>query len=604
MNFKTIHEIISHHASITPNKNAIYGLGQEPTTYNQLFRQIVKVSNFLNKFGIHRNDPVAIVLPNGPLMATSFLAIASFASSAPLNPSYTSSEFDFYLNDLMAKLVVVEQGSTSPIIQVASKLNIPVIYLHTETPQHAGLFGFSISKTNLSQQTPHFAQKNDIALILHTSGTTSRPKMVPLTQKNLCTSAQNIANTLRLTSTDHCLNIMPLFHIHGLMAAVLAPIIAGASIVCTPGFYAPKFFNWLDEYKPTYYTAVPTIHQAILHRAKSNESIINQHNLRFVRSSSSSLAPSVMSDIEKIYKVPVIEAYGMTEASHQIASNPLPPGKRKPGSVGKPAGPEVAIMHEDYPEFLHEMEIGEIVIRGENVTLGYLNNEEANRKSFPKGWFRTGDQGYLDEEGYLYITGRIKEIINRGGEKISPREVDEALLLHPMVQQAVTFSIPDQRLGEDIGAAVILHDARLSEKDLKLFLSERLALHKIPRIILFLDEIPKGATGKIQRIGLAKKLGIVSGSDDKTPLFDIITQPETLTESKIFNIWKNVLQKEKFGINQRFREVGGDSMLATLVHQELEAVFGLELSLVEIYSAATIKEQANLIEKKSKTYDN
>ena len=538
MNFKTIHEIISHHASITPNKNAIYGLGQDPTTYNQLFQQTIKTSNFLRKIGIHRYDPVAIVLPNGPLMATAFLSIASFTSSAPLNPSYTSSEYDFYLNDLKAKLVIVEEGSTSPIIQVASKLKIPVTFLQKETPQHAGLFGFSISKKVLSQPTPNFAQKNDVGLILHTSGTTSRPKMVPLTQSNLCASAQNIVQTLKLSSKDRCLNIMPLFHIHGLMAAVLSTILAGGSIFCTTGFYAPNFFDWLDEYKPTYYTAVPTMHQAILGRTKPDEAIINQSSLRFVRSSSSSLAPSVMSEIEKIFNVPVIEAYGMTEASHQIASNPLPPGKRKPGSVGKPAGPEVAIMHEDSPEFLEEMEIGEIVIRGENVTLGYLNNEEANRKSFPKGWFRTGDQGYLDEDGYLFITGRIKEIINRGGEKISPREVDEALLLHPLVKQAVTFSIPDQRLGEDIGAAVILHNEEISEKDLKLFLSKKLALHKIPRIILFLEEIPKGATGKMQRIGLAKKLGIVSGSCDKAPLHDMITQPKTITESKIFNIWK------------------------------------------------------------------
>jgi len=419
--------------------------------------------------------------------------------------------------------------------------------------------------------------------------------MVPLTLKNLCTSAENIRQTLRLTPDDRCLNIMPLFHIHGLMAAVLASIIAGASIVCTPGFYAPKFFGWLDEFKPSWYTAVPTMHQAILDRSQDHLDVIKKSSLRFIRSSSSSLAPNVMSAIEETFGVPIIEAYGMTEASHQMACNPLPPGIRKPGSVGLPAGPEITIMDENEPDILSENNLGEIVIRGDNVTLGYVNNPEANLKSFTKGWFRTGDQGYLDSEGYLFITGRLKEIINRGGEKISPREVDEILLKHPKVLQAVTFSMPDEDLGENVAAAVIISGSTLNEQDLKRYAAEHLAPHKVPATIVILDEIPKGPTGKLQRIGLAKKLGLGDFTERTVKSMTVYVAPRTTEEKTICKIWEKILDRQRIGVHDDFRSLGGDSMLATLIHSELETVFGRSIPLVDLYQASSIAKQAALI---------
>jgi acyl-CoA synthetase (AMP-forming)/AMP-acid ligase II len=331
---------------------------------------------------------------------------------------------------------------------------------------------------------------------------------VPLTQQNICASAANIADSLALTPEDHCLNIMPLFHIHGLIAAVLSSLSAGATVTCTPGFNALRFFAWLKEIDPSWYTAVPTMHQAILARAPRNREIIDAGRLRLIRSSSASLPPQVMTAVEQTFAVPVIEAYGMTEAAHQMASNPLPPRDRYPGSVGVAAGPEIAIM-DAIGNVLPAGSIGEIVIRGANVTAGYQSNPEANAAAFTDGWFRTGDQGFLDEHGYLRLTDRLKEIINRGGEKISPREVDEVILDHPDVAQVVTFSMPHEKLGEDVAAAVVLTDgATLAEKELQDFVAERLADFKVPRIILFVDEIPKGATGKLARIGLAEKLGL------------------------------------------------------------------------------------------------
>jgi len=458
----------------------------------------------LNAIGIGRNDRVAIVLPNGPEMATAFLAIAAGATTAPLNPAYRAEEFDFYLADLKARALVVAEGVETPARAAAQKLGITVLELVPGGA--AGRFTLA-GGTQAPAAHPGMATAEDIALVLHTSGTTARPKIVPLTQANVTASAHHIGATLMLTPDDACLNVMPLFHIHGLIAAVLSSIGAGGSVVCTPGFDALKFFRWLDEERPSWYTAVPTMHQTILTRASRNEAIIARARLRFIRSSSASLPGPVMRQMEAVFGAPLVESYGMTEASHQMASNPLG-GPRKPGLVGLPAGPEIAIMDDD-GAILEQGAIGEVVIRGPNVTPGYEANPEANAKAFLHGWFRTGDQGMLDEDGFLMLTGRLKELINRGGEKVSPLEVDGILSDHPAVAQALTFAIPHAKLGEEVGAAVVLREGMaLTERELRDFAAKSLADFKVPRKIVFLAEIPKGATGKLMRIGLAEKLGI------------------------------------------------------------------------------------------------
>jgi acyl-CoA synthetase (AMP-forming)/AMP-acid ligase II len=459
----------------------------------------------LNAMGIGRGDRVAIVLPNGPEMAAAFIAIAAGATTAPLNPAYRTEEFDFYLSDLNAKALVILEGMESPALGVAAARNIPVIRL--VPGDVAGDFTLQGAKSAPAAEGG-YAGEDDIAMVLHTSGTTSRPKIVPLTHTNITASAHHIGRTLSLTPEDVCLNIMPLFHIHGLIAATLSSMAAGACVVCTPGFNALKFFGWFEEAHPTWYTAVPTMHQAILSRAERNREIIEKGRLRLIRSSSSSLPPQVMEALEKTFHVPVVEAYGMTEASHQMASNPLPPRQRFAGSVGIAAGPDVAIMDEA-GALLPAGGLGEVVIRGRNVTKGYEANPDANAKAFTNGWFRTGDQGVIDQAGYLRLTGRLKELINRGGEKISPLEVDTVIMDHPAVAQVVTFGVPHDMLGEDVAAAVVLREGAVcDERELRAFVSARVADFKVPRKIVFLAEIPKGATGKLQRIGLAAKLGI------------------------------------------------------------------------------------------------
>ena len=496
----TIRDLINNNkdeniAITSENNNAI--------KYSDLKKHIINISGQLASQGITPSNRAAIVLPNGPEMATAFLSISSYMSAAPLNPSYKLKEYEFYLQDLMPKIVIVEKDSQNPAVEAAKNLGIEICEIKKIDNAPAGIF-------NLYNKTTNFelATENNEALVLHTSGTTSRPKVVPLTNKNIFSSATNIANSLQLSSQDHCYNIMPLFHIHGLIAVLSSSINAGASVYASSGFNALKFLETADKESITWYSGVPTMHQAILMRAKKNPKLAEELSLRFIRSSSASLPPAVFDELKKIFKTTVIEAYGMTEATHQMTSNPMPPEKQKAGFVGKPAGPEVCIMDAQGNKLDSGVD-GEVCIRGDNVTNGYENNEEANKTAFINGWFRTGDQGHFDDEGYLKISGRLKEIINRGGEKVSPLEVDNTLMEHKAVEQVVTFAVKDNLLGEAIGVAIVLKSGiDCNETDIKNYARKHLADFKIPKYICFLEEIPKGATGKLQRIGLAEKLGL------------------------------------------------------------------------------------------------
>ena len=480
---------------------ALVTVDDEVMDHAALRREVERLAEQLRAVGLRANDRIAVVLPNGPEMALVLLAAMSVGCAAPLNPKYREDEFRFYLDDLHAAALLTVAGATPAAHAAAPPGTLAIdvrgqgLAIDLVTPAGAPTVAASV------HQRP---SADDQALVLHTSGTTSRPKIVPLRQRNLAWSARNIATALRLTSSDRSLNVMPLFHIHGIMAGLLAPLSAGAAVVCTPGFDAFKFHRWVDTLHPTYYSAVPTMHQMVLARAPEPQPT----TLRFVRSSSAALPGPVLESLQALFGVPVVEAYGMTEASHQMTCNPLPPAATKPGSVGIATGIEVAIL-DGANNLLAPGERGEVAIKGRTIVDGYENNPTANEAAFTAGWFRTGDEGVLDDEGYLFLTGRLKEQINRGGEKISPVEVDEVLLRHPAVAEAITFAIPHDKLGEEVGAAVVLAEGRdVSERDLRSYLSEQLAAFKVPKRIVFVNEIPKGATGKPQRIGLSAKLDL------------------------------------------------------------------------------------------------
>jgi acyl-CoA synthetase (AMP-forming)/AMP-acid ligase II/aryl carrier-like protein len=575
-------QIFEYWAQKNPEGAALLAPNRPSLTHAELFKQLTTLCETFQRLGLGQSARIAVLAPNGPELALAFLCTATYATSTPLNPTYQKDELAFYLDDLDASALLITSTLESPAREVAHARGIPVLELCSQIEQAAGCFSIE-GKTGRSPAPAHTVISDAIALILHTSGTTARPKQVPLTQGNLCASIRHLQRSLALTPHDCCLNLMPLFHIHGLVGALLASLGSGGSLVCPPGFVPTEVFTWLRTFQPTWYTAVPTIHQAMLAQTKTVSEAIHPGSLRFIRSSSASLPPTVMADLEQLFNVPVIEAYGMTEAAHQMASNPLPPGVRKPGSVGLPAGPEIRIVSES-GDVLPMGQIGEVAIQGPNVMTGYSQNPIANDQAFTEGWFRTGDQGYLDKEGYLFLTGRIKEQINRGGEKIAPLEIDQVLLQHSSIQQAVTFAMPHPTLGEEVGAAVVLgKDARLTEQELRHWLQEQLAHFKMPKKVFFLVDIPKGPTGKIQRRVLAEQL---SGS-----LAPSSKGPSEKLEDFLLSLYQRHLAIDQIGKDDNFFVLGGDSIRAMQIANRLQNLTpSLSIDAVTIFENPTVAE--------------
>lgn len=465
-------------------------------TYGALRQQVDAVARQLAAAGVKRGDRVGMALSNGLPTIVAFLAAGVAGTAAPLNPAYKEEEFRFYLDDTNAKVLLLPRDGAEEARKAAGD-KVPVLVIEMDATGTVSLAGV----TPVSHLDPPGI--DDIALILHTSGSTGRPKRVPLSHANLSISAQNVARHYQLTKDDVSLCVMPLFHVHGLVASTLATLSTGGTVVVPAKFSPLSFWRVARDHNVTWYSAVPTLHQLLLARVQPGEpKPAGAEKLRFIRSCSASLPPQVMHDLEQAFGAPVLEAYGMTEAAHQMSSNPLPPATRLPGSVGRGTDVQVSIM-DDKGTHLKSGERGEVVIKGPNVTKGYENNPEANAASFTDGWFRTGDQGFLDENGYLTLVGRLKELINRGGEKISPREIDEILLQHPAVAEAVCFGVAHPTWGEEVSAAVVLKNPA-TEAELVAYCKERLSDFKRPKQIHITETIPRTATGKIQRRNVAQ----------------------------------------------------------------------------------------------------
>ncbi len=488
-------------------------------SYGNLRDQVRGVAEQLAAAGVGRGDRVATSLTNGLPVIVSFLAAGVAGTAAPLNPAYKEDEFRFYLEDTAAKVLLLPPDGADDARRAAVAMKVPILTIEMDAAGTVSLSSAgsaslnsagsaSLSGERLARKPVTPPSVDDVALVLHTSGSTGRPKRVPLKHANLSISAQNVARHYSLTADDVSLCVMPLFHVHGLVASTLATFASGGTVVVPAKFSPLSFWRTARDHNVTWYSAVPTLHQLLLARAGDpsdpSRRPAGTEKLRFIRSCSASLPPAVMHALEAAFGAPVLEAYGMTEAAHQMASNPLPPQERKAGSVGHGTDVEISIM-DKAGHHLAVGEAGEVVIKGPNVITGYENNPEANASSFVDGWFRTGDQGVLDDKGYLTLVARIKELINRGGEKISPREIDEVLLTHPAIAEAVCFGVPHGTWGEEVEAAVVLREGEsATNADIVAFCKERLADFKRPKQIHITQAIPRTATGKIQRGAVAK----------------------------------------------------------------------------------------------------
>lgn len=559
-------------AENSPALACIHGIS---LSYSELISQIVQTGVALTERGLGSPDRVALLMENGPLAASAFLSLSAHVAVAPLNPLMKAAEVRQSLESLEANALVVAYPPPVMAAGVAADLGIPVLVLHSEAVGKFEMAGPIIRKS-LSQDT------SDIAMFLHTSGTTGRPKLVPLTRANLLASARNVADSLSLTAEDRNVNIMPLFHIHGLVAGLMAPLLAGGTVLAAEGLQVDSFLRLASDFGASWYTGVPTMHQAILGAADRDPEAAARCRFRFIRASSSALPMTVRAGLERRFDTAVVEAYGMTEAAHQMTSQ-RPLGRKARGSVGAPNGVKVAVLDVS-GNTLETGATGEVAIQGPNVMAGYNDNVSANAETFTNGWMRTGDIGQLDANGDLFLVGRIKEIIKRGGFQISPVEVEDALLSQSGITQAVAFGVPHETLGQDLVCAVVAHSDQI-EATLRDALFEILSDYKVPSRILIVDNIPVGATGKLQRIGLDKAFHDL--------LFARHIPPNGPLEEMLADMIEEVLPECQLGATDGFFLSGGDSLSGVRLISRLRGTFGIDLPLGTLFRFPTIKRLAD-----------
>ncbi|MDA9498389.1 non-ribosomal peptide synthetase [Bradyrhizobium sp. CCBAU 11357] len=584
--FAHISSLLEFYARKTPAAPALLAPGRPALSYGALAESIRPLVQTLRELGIGPAGRIAVALPRGADSALALIAVASGCACVPVNPDLTADELQRYFSELKLTALVTRADMNSASRDVARALDIAVIDF-VAGPAH-DLGGCTFIASAIGPANASGASRgDDDAFILLTSGTAARPKMVPLTHRNVCLSAYNAGHVLSLTTHDRLLNVLPLFHAHGLISGLLTALAAGSSVICTDGFDAASFFGWMRELQPTWYTAVPTIHRALLTAAEANPDRARPSSLRVIRSASASLAPAILAGLEATFGVPVLETYGMTEAASQIAANPFE--LRKVGSVGRAAGPEIAIMDET-GRMLASGAHGEIMLRGPNMSRGYYNDEAATRAAFRNGWFRTGDLGYLDDDGYLFIVGRIKDVINRGGQKISPLEVEDVLLSHPAVLEAGVFAVPHEKLGENVAAIVVLRpNAEATSDQLRQFARKRLAAYKVPSLIRSVATLPKGASGKVKRNALAELIVTVdAGSETRLP--------RNAVESQLAEIWAGLLELPQVGADQDVFALGADSLAVTQVRSRLRDRFNVDFSFEDIFDCPTVAALAARIE--------
>lgn len=571
--------------SEAPEATALLAPSREPLMYGQLWDAVQTTREALHQFGAGFEDVTALALPTGPELITAFLAIAGTGACAPLDPALTETEAQFCLRRLGARTVLVDDASRAAAA-AARSLGIRVLTLQVDTNQRAGIF--TLADTSAGRPIAPGRQTR-AALLLFTSATTDSPKLVPLTVANLRALATHDSRALQLGATDRLLSLMPYYHLHGL-AAALTQLSCGGSVICTSGFDPSSFTACVSEMRPTWLTSSPPINRSILTLARQNPELFRQLPLRFIRSGTARLDPQLLAMLEEATGVPVLNGYGMTETGG-VTRNTL--DRRKPGSVGRSSGVDLAIM-DPAGNFLPAENEGEVAVRGPSVTCGYLDNPEANGLAFRNSWFHTGDIGRLDSEGFLFLTGRLKEIINRGGEKITPEEVEAVLLAHPGIAEVAVCAIPHASLGEDVAAAVILRqESGASETELRQFAASQLAPFKVPRRIVIVQEIPRTATGKPKRATLSEQIQNLN-----PPNLDRTAPELEPLEQILAGIWQRILHIPKIDARADFFALGGDSLAAALmlveVQKSLHAASDL-LGRVDFFDSPTIATLARIV---------
>jgi acyl-CoA synthetase (AMP-forming)/AMP-acid ligase II/thioesterase domain-containing protein len=561
---------LAQFAEEAPDVPALLAPGNQSLSFRNLTARIARVAEALREAGMRPGDLVAVAMPDGIGLLTTLLGTLETAAVVPIDWQLTEAELRSRLTLLPACALLVLSAADGHAAPVARTLGIPVFELDFAADGEL----IPRSDTPLDRRRESRAPET-CALVLQTSGTSGEAKLVPFTHTNLHAICRIMQRGLAFHAGDRYLSIMPLHHILGFSSA-LGQLMIGGSVACT-GFDAQRFLAWMEELSPTWYSAGPALHQAILEIAKQDPGPFRRSPLRFVRCGSGAASPALLDNLESVLQVDVINGYGLTEVGS--ATNTPPGLPRKPGSVGRTMGSEVAIMDASGTLLPTDTE-GEVVLRGDAVMDGYLGAEEANREAFRNGWFRTGDLGRMDHEGDLFITGRIKEIINRGGETIGPLEIDHALAEHPAIARAASFGVPHPTLGEDIVAAVVLRPGGgATASQVRSFLAERLSRSKIPSRIWFADSIPVSASGKPLRDSLSKHFQSSAGAAESQQSPVPEDESSASLRHRIGEVWMRVLGSDLPGAEDNFFAMGGDSLSAARMFTLLEAEFQLNETL-------------------------
>jgi acyl-CoA synthetase (AMP-forming)/AMP-acid ligase II/acyl carrier protein len=575
-NPRTVGEAIRRHAELRPRQSALVGSDFEPVSYKTLQGEIESVRAALRAAGLGREARIAVAIANSAQAARAIISVTCSAAAVPIDPKLTVAEVERCLLILRPSAVLVLGKSESAARTAAEQRGFPVIEAHfspdltLEVPQ----IGAPAPLDEPDPEAPAF--------ILHTSGTTADPNLVPFSHRNMMAVIERLKTWYGLTAQDRCLNVSPVYYSHALTTTILPPLMTGGSVAFPANPTNVDLTEWFASLSPTWYSAGPTLHLSVLEKAEQLADARTMHSLRFMSSAGAPIAREVHQRIQNALGVPVLEHYGSSETA-QIASNRPTAGGSKVGTCGIP-WPDIVKIADDDGQPVQSGERGEVYVRGPSVMAGYLNAPERNKTVFVDGWYRTGDIGSLDADGFLTLHGREKELINRGGEKIAPLEIDQALMKHPQVAQAAAFGVPHPRLGEDVAAAVVLHDgATVTPAELREFISEDIASFKVPRRITIVDQLPKGITGKVQRKRLSEALR------DKPQSGGLSDQN---LHDGLLALWKRVLKVDDLSLDDDFFEKGGDSLLAMDVSLELQKLTGKELPESILFEAPTIRDLA------------
>jgi acyl-CoA synthetase (AMP-forming)/AMP-acid ligase II len=576
-------------AARSPDAAALYAPARTTGTFGDLAAQIAYVRDTLAAWNIAPGDVVTGVAGAREEMAGLCATLCAQSTFAPLSAHLSVEHYSDLLDRLRPHAVFVPDRADHALAGAARARGLRIVRVVPDAALPVGRYRLELVDRAAANVPPPRSLAG-LAYLLVTSGTTGRPKLVPGHHRQQVMRAQIMARWLDYSPSDRTVHIVPMHMGHGLRASLMDVLLSGASVVCLPEGDVTAFVQGLEQFRPTCLSAGFTVYRQLLARGPELASQLRAYLLRFARAGSGRLEPEEVDALEQLFEAPLLVSYSSTETC-AISHDPLPPAQRRRGAAGLPVACELRVL-DAANRIVEDGSAGELVVRGPLVCSGYVDDAELTARSFVDGWFRTGDAGRIDGDGYVYITGRIKELINRGGEKISPREIDRVLETVPGVEEAATFGVPHATLGEEIVAAIVrASGADLDEASVLAHARARLGPSRVPRAIHFVDQLPRTETGKLSRAALAARAWHDGRHDAPTQL------PASALEAELAALWMPFVRNTQLRREDDFFLAGGDSLGGARLLMRVRATYGVTLKMSSLFGeAATIAGMARVIE--------